>query len=102
MAVKVLDESLGKIVLIKLKGSKVIRGNLHGFDQHMNLLLDNSVELLDEGKSNEIGTIIVRGDNVVMISPPPLWEYQFDPSGWQLVWQEELHQWGSSLEKGLT
>ena len=72
MAVKILDESLGKIVLIKLKGSKVIRGNLHGFDQHMNLLLDNSVELLEEGKSNEIGTIIVRGDNVVMISPPPL------------------------------
>ena len=72
MAVKVLDESLGKIVLIKLKGSKVIRGNLHGFDQHMNLLLDNSVELLDEGKSNEIGTIVVRGDNVVMISPPPV------------------------------
>ena len=72
MAVKVLDESLGKIVLIKLKGSKVIRGNLHGLDQHMNLLLDNSVELLDEGKSNEIGTIVVRGDNVVMISPPPV------------------------------
>ena len=72
MAVKVLDESLGKIVLIKLKGSKVIRGNLHGFDQHMTLLLDNSVELLEEGKSNEIGTIVVRGDNVVMISPPPV------------------------------
>ena len=72
MAVKILDESLGKIVLIKLKGSNVIRGNLHGFDQHMNLLLDNSVELLDEGKSNEIGTIVVRGDNVVMISPPPV------------------------------
>ena len=72
MAVKVLDESLGKIVLIKLKGGKVIRGNLHGFDQHMNLLLDNSVELLEEGKSNEIGTIVVRGDNVVMISPPPV------------------------------
>ena len=72
MAVKVLDESLGKIVLIKLKGNKVIRGNLHGFDQHMNLLLGNSVELFDEGKSNEIGTIVVRGDNVVMISPPPV------------------------------
>jgi small nuclear ribonucleoprotein len=37
MAVKVLDESVGKVVLIKLKGGKVIRGNLQGFDQHMNL-----------------------------------------------------------------
>lgn len=72
MAVKVLDESYGKIVLIKLKGGKVIRGTLHGFDQHMNLLLENSVEIFEDGKSNELGTIVVRGDNVVMISPPPM------------------------------
>ena len=71
MAVKVIDESLGKVVLIKLKGGKVIRGNLHGFDQHMNLLLQDSVELLDD-KSNDLGTIVVRGDNVVIISPPPM------------------------------
>ncbi len=72
MAVKVLGESLGKIVLIKLEGGKVIRGNLHGFDQHMNLLLEHSVELLEDTKSNELGTIVVRGDNVVIISPPPV------------------------------
>lgn len=60
MAVKVLDESLGKVVLIKLKGGKVIRGNLHGFDQHMNLLLDDSVEFSDGGDPNDLGTIVVR------------------------------------------
>ena len=72
MAVKVLDESLGKVVLIKLKGGKVIRGNLHGFDQHMNLLLQDSVEILEDSRSNDLGTIVVRGDNVVIISPPPV------------------------------
>ena len=72
MAVKVLDESFGKIVLIKLKGGKIIRGTLHGFDQHMNLLLDNSVEIFEDGKSSDLGTIVVRGDNVVIISPPPM------------------------------
>jgi len=71
MAVKVLDESLGRVTLIKLKGGKVIRGTLLGFDQHMNLLLEESEELLDEGKTNSLGTIVVRGDNVVIISPPP-------------------------------
>ena len=71
MAVKVLDESLGRVVLIKMKGNKVIRGTLLGFDQHMNLLLEESEELLDEGKTNGLGTIVVRGDNVVIISPPP-------------------------------
>ncbi|HWP78690.1 MAG: LSm family protein [Candidatus Nitrosotenuis sp.] len=71
MAVKVLDESIDKVVLIKLKGGKTIRGNLRGFDQHMNLLLDGSEEIPSEGEAKSIGTIVVRGDNVVMISPPP-------------------------------
>lgn len=71
MAIKVLDESLGKVVLIKLKGGKVIRGTLLGFDQHMNLLLENSEEIQEEGSTNVLGTIVVRGDNVIMISPPP-------------------------------
>ena len=71
MAVKVLDESINQVVLIKLKGSKTIRGNLLGFDQHMNLLLDSSEEIPAEGDAKGLGTIVVRGDNVVMISPPP-------------------------------
>ena len=71
MAVKVLDESINKIVLIKLKGNKTIRGNLLRFDQHMNLLLDQSEEIPSEGDAKSLGSIVVRGDNVVMISPPP-------------------------------
>lgn len=71
MTFKVLGESIGKVVLIKLKGGKVIRGNLQGFDQHMNLLLENSEELLESGEANSLGTIVVRGDNVILISPPP-------------------------------
>ena len=70
MAVKVLDESINKNVLIKLKGGKPITGTLQGFDQHMNLLLDQSEEIPSEGDSKSLGSIVVRGDNVVMISPP--------------------------------
>ena len=71
MAVKVLDESIREVVLIKLKGGKAIRGTLMGFDQHMNLLLDRSEEIPAEGETKPLGTIVVRGDNVVLISPPP-------------------------------
>jgi len=70
MAVKVLDESINKNVLIKLKGGKTITGLLQGFDQHMNLLLDQSEEIPADGESKSLGSIVVRGDNVVMISPP--------------------------------
>ncbi len=71
MAVKVLDESINKKVLIKLKGGKTITGMLQGFDQHMNLLLDQSEENPSEGETKSLGSIVVRGDNVIMISPPP-------------------------------
>jgi len=70
MAIRVLDESAGKTVLIKLKGGKIIRGILQGFDQHMNILLEKSEEVNEEGPQN-LGTIVLRGDNVVLISPPP-------------------------------
>ena len=71
MAVKELETSMGKVVLIKLKGGKVIRGTLQGFDQHMNLSLEKAEEVAEDGQSNSLGTLIVRGENIIMISPPP-------------------------------
>lgn len=71
MSVKILEESLDKVVLIKLKGDKIFRGSLQGFDQHMNLTLNDSQEILQDDKTKDLGTIIVRGDNVILISPPP-------------------------------
>ena len=66
---KVLHENIGKSVLIKLKGRKAIKGTLLRFDQQMNLFLQDSVELLEEhGKSNNLGTILIRGDNVISVS----------------------------------
>lgn len=71
MAVRELETSMGKVVLIKLKGGKVIRGSLQGFDQHMNLALEKAEEVAEDGQSKSLGTLIVRGDNIIMISPPP-------------------------------
>ena len=65
---KVLGENIDNSVLIKLKEDKIIRGLLKGFDQHMNLVLSDSEEILEEGNV-DLGVIVVRGDNVVMISP---------------------------------
>ena len=72
MATKLLEESLGKVVLVKLKGGRSIRGKLQGFDQHMNLLLGEAEDVSSTEKSEKLGTIIVRGDNVILISPPKI------------------------------
>ena len=70
MATKILEDSVGKMVLVKLKGGKSIRGKLQGFDQHMNLLLIEAEDISITDKMEKLGTIIVRGDNVILISPP--------------------------------
>jgi small nuclear ribonucleoprotein len=63
-----LDQSLDQLVLIKLRGGREFRGILRGYDIHMNLILDEAEEL---GKENGLSleTAIIRGDNVVFISP---------------------------------
>jgi len=71
MATQILEKSIGKTVLIRLRGGKSIRGQLKGFDQHLNLVLDKAEDITDSENVKELGLIIVRGDNVVMISPPP-------------------------------
>ena len=71
MIEKVLERSLGKTVFIKLRGNRTLRGTLEGFDQHVNLVLKDAENISDPDNTERIGTIILRGDNVIMISPPP-------------------------------
>ena len=55
----VLEEALGAAVSVRLKDGDVHTGTLEGYDQHMNLVL--------EGEEGDV--TIIRGDNVVSISP---------------------------------
>jgi len=64
-----LNSVMKQPVLIKLKGGREIRGILKSFDSHMNLILADSEEITKDGNSKKLGTLIIRGDNVIMISP---------------------------------
>ncbi len=70
MTTQILEESLEKTVLVKLKGGKSLRGKLKGFDQHLNLVLEETEDITGGEATKKLGLIIVRGDNVIMISPP--------------------------------
>ncbi len=75
--------SLDETVFVKLKGDRELRGKLHAYDQHLNIILGDVEETLttveiDEETFEEIiktkkrmlPYLFVRGDSVVLISPP--------------------------------
>ena len=70
LAIKLLKKSLNKSVIVKIKGGKLIRGFLVGFDEHLNLVLRNA-EFIHNETTEQVGDIVLRGDNVVLISPTP-------------------------------
>ncbi len=66
---QILNECVNKVVLIRLRNHTTIRGTLQTFDPHMNLLL-TEVEDITEEKPKNLEKIILRGDNILIVSLP--------------------------------
>jgi len=75
--------SIDERVYVKLRGDRELRGRLHAYDQHLNMILGEveetitTVEVDDETYEEIIKTqkrampfLFVRGDVVILISPP--------------------------------
>ena len=69
VTVQVLKENIGKNIVIKLKGDKVVKGMLQKFDQHMNLVLSDTTEYKKDEESTKLGNLLLKGDNIIIISP---------------------------------
>jgi small nuclear ribonucleoprotein len=66
----VLGSSENKRLLIQVKNRDKIIGILRAFDSHLNIWLDDAeVQSADGETSIKLGTVLVRGDNIVLISP---------------------------------
>lgn len=71
----VLEASVGETVTVRLKGGITYRGEFAGYDQHMNLVLKPTgdepvdVEVGEAGVESVRDTTIIRGDNLVSITP---------------------------------
>ncbi|MEW5296837.1 MAG: hypothetical protein WDW38_003830 [Sanguina aurantia] len=75
--------SLDERIYVKLRGDRELRGRLHAYDQHLNMILGEveetvtSTEIDEETYEEIIKTqrraipyLFVRGDGVILISPP--------------------------------
>ena len=66
---------MDKRLAIKLNGNRTINGTLRGFDQFMNLVLDETVEMVSASEQNNIGMVVIRGNSIVMIEAlEKLWD----------------------------
>ena len=63
--------SIGSSVEVTLKNDHWLRGKLHAFDEHLNLMLSGVLEFSaddPEEPFRELAVLYVRGDNVVLIN----------------------------------
>ncbi len=68
-----MNNTKGKVVLIRLRNTKTIQGILKDFDIHMNLTLEDAEDISDEKhekheKHEKLGIILIRGDNILSVS----------------------------------
>ena len=64
-----MTKNKDKVVLLRLRNSSTVKGNLQDFDMHMNLTLEGA-EDVSGAEPVPLGNILLRGDNILAISLP--------------------------------
>ena len=64
-----LKNAVGNNVIVELKGHREYRGILDGYDMYMNVVLKDAEGFYNGKSVGKSATVIVRGDNVIYISP---------------------------------
>ena len=60
----------GSIVQVEMKCDKhTLQGKLESADEYLNLHLIDTYEIVDGVKSRSLGSVILRGNNIIMLSP---------------------------------
>jgi small nuclear ribonucleoprotein len=62
-----LEKYLNKEIIVELKDQRTLKGILMGFDEHMNLVLEQAEEK-SASSNRRLGTVLLRGNNVISIS----------------------------------
>lgn len=68
MPLNILERHTNKTVMLTLKDGRTLEGKLTGFDEYMNMILEDAEES-KEGQVRRIGTVVLRGNNIVTIIP---------------------------------
>ena len=64
-----LNAARGKRVIVELKNNTQYVGKLKSFDIHINTVLEEAEERENNELKRKVGTVFIRGDAIVLISP---------------------------------
>lgn len=64
-----LNAARNKNVVVELKNGKQMVGKLVSFDIHVNTVLDQCEEKVNNEVTRKLGKVFIRGDTIVFISP---------------------------------
>ena len=75
--------SLDERIFVKLRNNRELRGRLHAYDQHLNMILgdveevhtqievdEETMEEIYKTQKRNIPMLYVRGDGIILMSPP--------------------------------
>ena len=67
---KKLQSMVGQKIQVEMKGGQhILEGILESSDEYLNMHLNNTIEIIDGEKSISLGSVVLRGNNVIIINP---------------------------------
>jgi small nuclear ribonucleoprotein len=67
MPLALLEKSIDKRISLLLKDNRILEGKLKGYDDYMNMVLEETEERTPD-QERRLGTVVLRGNNVVSIT----------------------------------
>lgn len=61
-----LRKFMEKRMELKLNAGRTVTGTLRGYDQFMNIVLEDATEVRSPTEKTPLGTIVIRGNSVVL------------------------------------
>jgi small nuclear ribonucleoprotein (snRNP)-like protein len=57
-------------ILVEIKDdNRKLQGRLVAVDEYLNIHMDETTEFVDDHRGRNLGTVVIRGNNILSISP---------------------------------
>ena len=67
---KKVQSLIGQKIQVEMKGGKyILEGTLESSDEYLNMHLTSTVEIVNGEKSTSLGSVVLRGNNIIIINP---------------------------------